>query len=309
MPRPRVNYPSVYELLAEFGRFQRRRDISVGTIRKRRAKIALIAAHCAPRHVLAASTEDLERWLDSLPITARSRATYVTEVRAFYTWASIEAGYIKVDPARRLTRPRQRRSLPRPIGDGALSDALAAAVSDPRMLAILSLMAYEGLRCMEVSGLRGEDVDRSAMTLRVELGKGGKTRVVPLHPESLDALVGYRLPDRGPVFVARSPHRHQRSGGRPLLPSTISNMVSVALPGGYTAHQLRHWFGTMFYRASGGDLLLTQQMMGHAGPDTTAGYAEADVSKAAPVVDGLRIRPRSADGWHAPHPGPEAAAG
>ncbi|MFR9758230.1 tyrosine-type recombinase/integrase [Streptomyces sp. TR06-5] len=38
-------------------------------------------------------------------------------------------------------------------------------------------------------------------------------------------------------------------------------------------HQLRHRFGTAVYRASGRDLLLTQRLMRHASPATTAGYA------------------------------------
>lgn len=39
-----------------------------------------------------------------------------------------------------------------------------------------------------------------------------------------------------------------------------------------TMHQTRHWFGTQLYIATR-DLRLVQEMMGHASPSTTAGYA------------------------------------
>jgi integrase/recombinase XerC len=284
MPRPRTNFPPLASLLADFATYQRRRGMAVWTIQKRRYRLLGVSSHVDPRHILQVSTEDLERWLDSLELTSRTRATYVSEIRVFYDWATNEVQLIGRDPARRLSVPRRRKSLPRPIADDALGEALSTA--PPRLLAILSLMAYEGLRCMEVSGLRGEDVDRDTMTLRLR-GKGDKERMVPLHEETLAALTAYRLPARGPVFVPPPNTGHDTT--RPIAPQTVSRIVSAALPGGYTAHQLRHWFGTMFYRASGGDLLLTQKMMGHADSDTTAGYAAADVSKAAGVVAGLRV--------------------
>jgi integrase len=54
-----------------------------------------------------------------------------------------------------------------------------------------------------------------------------------------------------------------------------------------TAHQLRHWFGTNIYAASR-DIRLTQELMGHASPITTAGYVAWAVLDAEETVFGLR---------------------
>ncbi len=56
-----------------------------------------------------------------------------------------------------------------------------------------------------------------------------------------------------------------------------------------TMHQLRHAFGTNVYQSSGGDLILTQGLLGHSSVATTQNYAAADVSKAAGVVGNLTI--------------------
>lgn len=273
-------HPSLQSLISDYARAQRRRGLEPGTIRQRRYKVLALGDHLAPLHIFDATTEDIETWLDSLGVANRTRSTYVGHVRAFYGWAR-SAGHIEGDPSVELAAPKLTRRLPRPIADGDLVDALEQA--DARMLALLSLMAYEGLRCIEVSRLRGEDVDTRTMTLRL-WGKGDKQRIVPLHPHTLEALRVYHLPASGPIFT-----RHNRPGPpQAITAGYVSQLVSAFLPGRWTAHQLRHWFGTHFYRACS-DLLMTQEVMGHARPETTAGYALADVSRAAVIVGSLSV--------------------
>jgi integrase len=58
-----------------------------------------------------------------------------------------------------------------------------------------------------------------------------------------------------------------------------------------TAHQLRHWFATNVF-AIGHDLRLTQELLGHADPSTTAIYTAFDRGGASKAVMGLQIRKR-----------------
>lgn len=276
-------HPPLHELVAEHVQAQRRRGIVKTTIRQRRYKVLALARDVAPRHVLDLTADDIDDWLDTFDIRTSTRVTYLDNLRAFYEFAR-KAGYITTDPTEDIETPRQGRRLPRPIADEDLADALERA--DARMLALLSLMAYEGARCVEVSRLRGEDIDVRAMSVTLD-GKGDKQRVVPLHPNTLAALRAYRLPEVGPVFI-RYWDGHQRSANRPISPSYVSQLVSGFLPRRWTAHQLRHWFGTNFYRLCK-DIRLTQEAMGHSRPETTAGYAMADVSQAAAVVNALVI--------------------
>lgn len=52
--------------------------------------------------------------------------------------------------------------------------------------------------------------------------------------------------------------------------------------------QLRHWFGTRFYGETK-DLRLTQEVMGHATPVSTAGYAAFSQADAIVAVRALRV--------------------
>ena len=55
-----------------------------------------------------------------------------------------------------------------------------------------------------------------------------------------------------------------------------------------SAHQLRHWFGTGIYAVTH-DIRLTQELLGHQSPDTTAIYVAWAAVDAAPAVAALKI--------------------
>ena len=281
-------YPPLQELIRAFRAHERRCGDGDWTIGQRIAQVRALARDAEPRHVLELDTLDLEEWLDGRRgrrgrLAPGSRHTYRSHLRAFYGWAQ-GAGQAKSNPAADLVDPKVPRRLPRPADDAVVAEAMDRA--DDRMRAWLALGAYEGLRCVEMSRLTREDISIPDMTLRVE-GKGDKVRYVPLHPETLEALRAHGLPLSGPVFLRQ--WRQRDRGTAPLHPQTISRYINLHLPPGTTAHQLRHWFGTHFYREER-DILLTAEVMGHANIKTTEGYAAADTTRAAAVVARLSVR-------------------
>jgi integrase len=66
--------------------------------------------------------------------------------------------------------------------------SLRAAV----METLFGLMACSGLRISEALGLQEADVDLKAGVLTIRQSKFGKSRLVPLHPSAVEALVHYR---------------------------------------------------------------------------------------------------------------------
>lgn len=217
-------------------------------------------------------------WWTSLRLSPSSRAGELAAIRGYCKWA-VKHGLIETDPTRLIDRPRLPRRVPRPIGEAALTLAIAGAPCD--VLAILALAAFCGLRACEIAALEWSDVGRDSLLLH---GKGAKERVVPLHPVVTDALHHLPMPHRGPVL-----RRRDGSPGR-VLPHRISQWANTYLHShgiGETLHQLRHRYGSLTYQLSGGDIRMVQDLMGHASPVTTAGYSAWDVSKARDVVDRL----------------------
>lgn len=275
-----VAAPPDDELLASHRREQERRGLSELSIRNRQSELVRFATFIAPTPILEATRHDVLAWLDSRPLTHDSWRNALVHLRGFYRWA-LDEEYLEALPTARITPPRQRRGLPRPMPDADVARAIAAAPSSV-MRAWLLLGVFAGLRCCEIAGLEACDV-REEGTLLVRHGKGRKERAVPLHPEVVAALVALPMPVSGPLFPAPD--------GRPVAPYVVSQGMNRHLHRlgiASTAHTLRHSFATKVYRATR-DLRLTQEMLGHSSVATTQIYAACDPATAAPAVHGLSV--------------------
>lgn len=151
-----------------------------------------------------------------------------------------------------------------------------------RVMALLPF--YAGLRVSEVAGLDTDDITMSARkgSIRV-VGKGEKTRTVPLHPKLREALTawlaGRPATDTAALFVTRL-------GSRPTAEAVDDAIAGICRRAGLdeeiTAHVLRHTFGTTQVR-EGVDIVTVAQLMGHARLETTRRYSapsDEDLEKA-----------------------------
>ena len=262
--------------IADYVRSMRRRSLAKATIDKRERSLRLFESEVG----LAATREQVEDWLDSRDLCAKSRSVWLSHLHTFYAFCLAE-GLADADPTAKIRPPKLRRGLPRPISDGDLARALEAA--SPLLRLWLLLGAYEGLRACEIAGLAREDLMASEGLLRVVHAKGGHERVVPLHPDVLAAVEALALPARGALFRNRYSAR--------VTPGSVSHQLGDLLRGlgiESTPHSTRHRFASQVYQSSL-DLRLTQELMGHASPATTSIYAAADMRKAAAVVGGLKV--------------------
>lgn len=262
--------------------FMRRSGLAEATRDKRRQRLGKFDRHVGIRR---ATTEDVEGFMDTLRgrdglvIADKARYQWISDLHLFYKWA-IDWGHLTDDPTTRVPRPKLRRRLPRPIDTGDLVVALQMA--GPMMRTWLTLMAFAGLRCIEVSRIESDDVMFGERLLRVH-GKGDKERMVPMHADVERQLRAIVMPSRGRVF--------QRPRGGPYPAGQVSREVSSFFDGlgiNATAHQLRHHFGTHAYRVSR-DIRVVQELMGHTSPAVTSLYADWSREEAARTVDALSL--------------------
>jgi integrase/recombinase XerC len=217
------------------------------------------------------------------PLCARSVSQALSAIRSFYRWLDRRLGV--VNPGLALVRgPKLPRSAPRPVSEVAARELIADAGDDPELdpwegardAAVLTLLYGCGLRISEALSLRAGDLPLGD-TLRV-VGKGSKTRIVPVLPAVNAALQAYAQalpwavgPDE-PLFRARR--------GGPLSPRHVQATVQglrgrLGLPPSATPHALRHSFATHLLGA-GADLRSIQELLGHASLSTTQRYADVD---------------------------------
>jgi site-specific recombinase XerD len=170
---------------------------------------------------------------------------------------------------------RQQRRLPESLDLDEVWTFLADLGSH-RDRAIVLAMVLGGLRAGEVRRLRLADVDQGRRQLRV-VGKGGRERVVPVDAAFFAELAAYLHRERPPglataecFVVLRGP-----TAGQPLSEAGLRSLFRYHRQSSGASrvrpHRLRHTYGTEL-AAAGIDLLSLRQLMGHASPETTAGY-------------------------------------
>ncbi len=194
----------------------------------------------------------------------------------------------KVGALAAVRTPKLPRTLPKPltiasakrIGDTDLRDGETRApwiIS--RDAAVLALLYGSGLRIAEALSLtRSQAPLPGTGDVLTVVGKGSKSRMVPVLPQVAQAIADYialcphELPPNGPLFIG--------ARGGPLSPRIVQQTMermrgALGLPDSATPHALRHSFATHLL-ARGGDLRAIQELLGHASLSTTQIYTAVD---------------------------------
>jgi integrase/recombinase XerC len=293
--------------------FERR--LSSHTVSAYRHDLRTLLAFCERR--------DVKRWgaLNNFQVRAfaagehaggiapRSIQRRLSAARTFYEYLMRE-GAVKNNPALDVRAPKTKKRLPATLDADQMGRLLDFRVDDTlsaRDKAMMELFYSSGLRLSELVGLDVSGVDLQDRTVRV-LGKGHKTRIVPVGRHAIAALKKW-LTQRaaltqmnpssssahsGPMFVGKT--------GRALSVRAVQLRVGTwARRQGLTMHvhphMFRHSFATHLLESSG-DLRGVQELLGHADISTTQVYTHLDFQHLASVYDAAhpraRRRPRTA---------------
>jgi integrase/recombinase XerC len=144
--------------------------------------------------------------------------------------------------------------------------------------AVLTLLYGCGLRISEALSLIRADVPLSD-TIRI-IGKGSKTRIVPVLPAVRVAIEAYLA--QLPFILSPKDALFRAKRGGPLSPRHVQATVQslrgrLGLPDSATPHALRHSFATHLLGA-GADLRSIQELLGHASLSTTQRYTDVDAA-------------------------------
>lgn len=217
-------------------------------------------------------------------------ARRLSAIRSFFRWLQRE-GLAKVNPAAGVRPPKMARKLPNVLDAdelGALLDTPGTDVLASRDQAMLELFYSSALRLSELCALRWEDLDLTDGAARV-LGKGAKTRIVPVGSTAVAALRVWQTEcgkTVGPVFPGR--------GGGPIGPRAVQTRLKRwAQDRGVWKrmhpHLLRHSAASHLLESSG-NLRAVQEMLGHADIATTQVYTHLDFQHLAKVYDAAHPR-------------------
>lgn len=239
-------------------------DVSKSTATTYTRALEQFAKWIQARNIDQPSRKDILAFRDDLARTHKPTTvqTYIVAVRLFFRWTYQEGLYPNIADhvkGAKVSNEHKRDALTArqtaKVLDGAKRKAFrSGAPEDWRDYAILTLLANNGLRTIEISRANIEDLRATDGEMRLYVqgkGKDERSDFVRIEPETEDVIRAYleeRVGASGkePLFISYS----DRNRGARLVTRTISGIAKTAIrAAGYdserlTAHSLRHTFCT-----------------------------------------------------------------
>lgn len=156
--------------------------------------------------------------------------------------------------------------------------------------AMLLTMYSAGLRRSELCRLKVSNIDSGRMMIRIERGKGGVDREVPLNQKLLTTLREYWRWMRPKTYLFPGTMNGWRAD-KPITAKVIWEAVQQAarkagIEKHVTPHTLRHCFATHLLEA-GADLRTIQVLMGHKDIEATTRYLHVSTKRLQAAVNPL----------------------
>ncbi|MBV8048283.1 MAG: tyrosine recombinase XerC [Paludibacterium sp.] len=272
---------------------------TVGAYQRDLHALAELADGAAPAALTAANVRHFVAKLHARGLSGRSLGRMLSAWRGLFDWL-IARGQHDVNPCLGLRPPKEGRRLPHALAvdaAAALLDGVAPdSLLDCRDKAMFELMYSSGLRLSELAGLDIEDVDFDQGLARV-VGKGNKTRVVPIGGQARQALQAWlaqRLAQSGETALFTG-QRGRRLGARQIEKRLDLWSVKSGASQHVHPHMLRHSFASHLLQSSG-DLRAVQELLGHANLSTTQIYTSLDYQHLAQVYDAAHPRAKRRKG-------------
>lgn len=237
----------------------------------------------------------VRRYLAAQTALKKSKKTLsrrLSALKSFFDYL-VRSGLITLNPADAISFPKLEKTLPKAMEIDDIFRLLDTMKRDSwmdrRNLAMFETFYSTGMRIGELHMLNIQDIDYNAGLIRV-LGKGNKTRIIPVGKSALDAIQTYRADlkkNYSAVFLNKNFGRLGRRSIRRILDKVV---LECGLGLKISPHTLRHTFATHMLD-SGADLRGIQEILGHASLSTTQAYTHVSMDRLTAVYD--KAHPRS----------------
>lgn len=233
-------------------------------------------------------------------VGSRTLMRQLAALRSFLRFLEAE-GVVDASALSLIRGPKIAKGLPKPVASHAAKALIdpatrAGEAREPwifaRDAAVLALCYGAGLRISEALGITKRHAPIGERDTLIILGKGQKTRMVPIIKPVRDAIADYL--SQCPYAMNDDDVIFRGAKGGPLSPRIVQLAMqglrgALGLPETATPHALRHSFATHLL-AKGGDLRAIQELLGHASLSTTQIYTAIDRDHLLRVVESAHPR-------------------
>ena len=236
------------------------------------------------------SAETCSAWVGSLYSqnnNPKSIQRHLSSAKGFFRFLK-KNNLIESSPFELISAPKSSSTLPEVLSPEDVEQLLnfkPTNMIEIRDMAIVELMYSSGLRVSETANINISDFEENKTFLRV-LGKGSKTRLVPMGRFAINAINNW-LMEREKILNNTDALFLNSKGTRLTVRSIQLRLKKMAVKQGLPPihpHMLRHSFATHMLESSG-DLRTIQELLGHSSLSTTQIYTKLDFQHLAKIYD------------------------
>lgn len=258
--------------------------------------LAQLTRYCTDHALLswnAVQTADLRNHIinrHKQGISGKSLQRELSAIRSFYRYLE-QQQQVEHNPATQVRAPKPTKKLPKLLDVDQLAGILERPTDSPleiRDLAMFELLYSSGLRLSELVASNTSDLDLSAGWLRVQAGKGGKPRDVPIGRKAIAAIKNWlavrptpQQPTETPLFTSK---QGTRLGQRNIQLRLAQWCKKQGIPEAVHPHMLRHSCASHLLESSR-DIRAVQELLGHNNISSTQIYTHLDFQHLAAVYD------------------------
>ncbi|MFN4365011.1 site-specific tyrosine recombinase XerD [Chryseobacterium hispalense] len=246
--------------------------------------------------------ENLQEYIFTLSkkkFSERSQARWISSIKAFFKYL-VEDEYRKDNPATLLEGPKLGLYLPDTLSLPDINKIISAIELDSdlgkRNQCIIEVLYGCGLRVSELIELKISNINFHEHYIKV-VGKGNKTRFVPLADYTAALLLSYISDIRSKIKVSKRYedtlflNSRGTSMSRVIVFLIIKELTDKAgVSKKISPHTFRHSFATHLLQ-NGADLRYIQEMLGHSSITTTEIYTHLKTEELRDVI--LNYHPRN----------------
>lgn len=246
------------------------------------------------------NSDTCSRWIGDLylnEIDAKSIQRHISSLKGFFSFL-IKNNIVINSPMSNIVSPKATKKLPNVLSPEEIEILVSfspKSTQDFRDIAIIELIYSSGLRVSEATNVKLDDFEDNRNFLRV-LGKGSKTRLVPVGKYANDAISAW-LEKRNSIH-SESKYLFLNLRGKKISTRSVQERIrKISVIQGLppvNPHMLRHSFATHLLESSG-DLRSIQELLGHSSLSTTQIYTKLDYQHLMSVYEKAHPRALSDD--------------
>ena len=220
--------------------------------------------------------------LNEKKLDKKSISRKLAAIRSVFKYA-IQNNIIDSNPTTGISNPKTTRKLPEVVSTDLILriyDEAEKRKDNPELVKVIFELLYGcALRVSELCNLKYSDVDVMKTQIRI-LGKGNKTRIVPVGVKSLEILHNYL--EKFPVQNSTDP-LIRLENNKQIYPRFVHRVVNKYLSiftdiRKKSPHILRHSAATHMLD-NGADLRAVKDILGHENLSTTQIYTHVSIER------------------------------